>query len=151
MTGLFRHWYGGRIGAYGHSSSLFDPVLTACIQFIRRSHTLSLQKEVPESVRTPAVADWLEGVALRDLVLQENHAACIDARGDVYQWGDGYFGTANTTADASSSGKPVLTLRNKVRPEVYSMSGLDSLCTYISEYCQSTGHRRPSLCSVRIW
>lgn len=77
-----------------------------------RNHTLSSDKEVAEFVRTPAVTDWLKGVALRDLSVHERHAACIDANGDVYQWGDGFFGPSST---ASTSGKPVLTLRSKVR------------------------------------
>lgn len=79
-----------------------------------RSHLLSLDETVPESVRTPAVAAWLEDVALRDLVLHEKHAACIDAKGDVYQWGDGFFGTSNSSERPSSSGRPSLTLRGKV-------------------------------------
>lgn len=77
-----------------------------------RNHTLSGDGKVPESVRTPAVADWLKDVALRDLTLQEKHAACIDANGDVYQWGDGFFGSPGPSS--SSSGKPMLTLRGKV-------------------------------------
>lgn len=64
-----------------------------------------------EYVRTPAVADWLNGVALRDLSMHERHAACVDASGDVYQWGDGFFGSSES---ASTSGKPVSTLRGKV-------------------------------------
>lgn len=75
-----------------------------------RNHLLAPDAQATESIRTPAVADWLQNVALRDLVLHERHAACIDANGDVYQWGDGYF----EPGAASSSGKPVLTLRGKV-------------------------------------
>ncbi|OCH95595.1 RCC1/BLIP-II protein [Obba rivulosa] len=63
----------------------------------------------PDSVRIPAVAEWLDNVALRDISLHEKHAACVDARGDVYQWGDGFFGDNA----GSSSGKPALTLRGK--------------------------------------
>ncbi len=73
-----------------------------------RSKTLLLDKEDPDSIRTPAIAEWLEDVALRDLVLHKEHAACIDARGDVYQWGTGHFGSAENDS-------PALTLRNKVR------------------------------------
>lgn len=58
-----------------------------------------------DSVRYPVGAEFLKDVALRDLALAEQHAACVDARGDVYQWGDGF---------SSSSRKPTLTLRNKV-------------------------------------
>ncbi|PBK96705.1 RCC1/BLIP-II protein [Armillaria gallica] len=71
-----------------------------------KSKTLLLDKEDPDSIRTPAIAEWLEDVALRDLVLHKEHAACVDARGDVYQWGVGHFGSAE-------SDSPALTLRNK--------------------------------------
>ena len=55
------------------------------------------------------LANWLNGVALRDLALHENYGACVDAKGDVYQWGEGYSG-ANALKDA----KPAATLRGKV-------------------------------------
>lgn len=87
--------------------------------------------QVSESVKTPAVAAWLEDVALRDLVLNENHAACIDAKGDVYQWGDGFFGTRDSSGRPSSSGKPALTLRGKVRDRcVLLMLMLKSMSTF---------------------
>lgn len=57
-----------------------------------RSKTLLPNGQSDEPIRAPAVAGWLEGVALRDLALHERHGACVDARGDVYQWGDGFFG-----------------------------------------------------------
>ncbi|TFK42956.1 regulator of chromosome condensation 1/beta-lactamase-inhibitor protein II [Crucibulum laeve] len=44
------------------------------------------------SIRTPVVSKWLDNVALRDLALHEKHGACVDARGDVYQWGEEFFG-----------------------------------------------------------
>lgn len=69
---------------------------------------LSISEDVEESIRSPAVANWLENVALRALVLHERHAACVDARGDVYQWGDGFERRSGT-----SSGKPVRTLEEK--------------------------------------
>lgn len=71
-----------------------------------KSKTLLLGKEDPDSIRTPAIAEWLEDVALRDLVLHKDHAACVDARGDVYQWGAGYFGSAKHDS-------PALTLQKK--------------------------------------
>ncbi|KAF9500374.1 RCC1/BLIP-II [Pleurotus eryngii] len=59
------------------------------------------------SFRTPTVVAWLQNVALRDLALHQKHAACVDARGDVYQWGEGFFSAEN------KDGKPTLTLRGK--------------------------------------
>jgi alpha-tubulin suppressor-like RCC1 family protein len=59
-----------------------------------------------DSVRNPAGAEWLKDIALRDLTLQERHAACVDAKGDVYQWGAGF---------SPSFTEPTITLRNKVR------------------------------------
>ncbi|KAF8911083.1 RCC1/BLIP-II [Gymnopilus junonius] len=47
---------------------------------------------VSDPIPTPTVARWLDGVALRDLQLHQRHSACVDAKGDVYQWGDGFFG-----------------------------------------------------------
>lgn len=59
-------------------------------------------------IKTPAALPWLEDIALRDLVLHGQHAACVDARGDVYQWGQGLI-------DSEATSGPTLTLRGKVR------------------------------------
>jgi len=48
-----------------------------------------------------------EGIALRDLVFHEKHAACVDASGNVYQWGEDFFGS-------TSSAGPEPTLKGKV-------------------------------------
>ena len=76
---------------------------------IYSDHELSPASSDSGVIRTPTNATWLDNIALRDLQLHEKHAACVDARGDVYQWGDGFFGKA-------SSGTPSakLTLRGKV-------------------------------------
>ncbi|GBE82398.1 regulator of chromosome condensation 1/beta-lactamase-inhibitor protein II [Sparassis latifolia] len=73
-----------------------------------KNHVLSMENSTADSVHTPAAVAWLDNVALRDLALHERHAACVDARGDVYQWGDG-FGQKSSL----SSGRPTLTLRGK--------------------------------------
>lgn len=62
-----------------------------------------------DPIRKPTIAGWLEGVALRDLGLLEKHAACVDARGDVYQWGDGFNGKSSSAVKS-----PKRTLRGKV-------------------------------------
>ncbi|KAH9171455.1 RCC1/BLIP-II [Lactarius sanguifluus] len=56
----------------------------------------------------PTTQRGLRTVALRDLAVHATHAVCVDGRGDVYQWGDGFFGHP-----ASADGTPVLTLRGK--------------------------------------
>lgn len=50
------------------------------------------------------------------MALHERHAACVDARGDVYQWGNGFFGSK---ADAKG---PKITLRGKVGTKRASLS-----------------------------
>lgn len=60
-------------------------------------------------MQRPTNVKWLENVALRDLVLHEHHAACVDGRGNVYQWGDGFFGSV-----ATETKKPKATMCGKV-------------------------------------
>ncbi|KAK7015016.1 mitochondrial protein fmp25 [Favolaschia claudopus] len=60
------------------------------------------------SVKQLFAPEWLNNVALRDLALHEQHAACVDAHGDVYQWGEGY-----KIPEADSDGKPTRTLSGK--------------------------------------
>ena len=43
-----------------------------------------------DAVRVPNDIPWLRGVALRDLSLAEKYGACVDAKGNVYQWGTGF-------------------------------------------------------------
>ncbi|KAF9009392.1 regulator of chromosome condensation 1/beta-lactamase-inhibitor protein II [Cyathus striatus] len=73
-------------------SSTIDPKeLQTLVWGSNTYKTLSPDDPLQEPIRVPSVAKWLNNVALRDLVVHEKHAACIDARGDVYQWGDGFF------------------------------------------------------------
>jgi hypothetical protein len=72
-------------------------------------------------IRCPTIAKWLENVALRDMQLHRRHAAYVDARGDVYQWGDGFLGTS-TLKDTT---RPILTLRGKVCYFIFCKEFLD--------------------------
>ena len=85
----------------------FPQVNSAQFKFSPKRQNLLSPESPVDLIRSPAVAKWLENVALRDLVLHETHAACVDVRGDVYQWGNGFF--------EGKSLQPVLTLRGKVR------------------------------------
>ncbi|CAE7227454.1 unnamed protein product [Rhizoctonia solani] len=58
-------------------------------------------------IRTPEEVSPWTGVALRDLAFHEKHAACVDAAGDVYQWGDAYYG------EEKLGGSPQRTLTGK--------------------------------------
>ncbi|EJD52889.1 RCC1/BLIP-II [Auricularia subglabra TFB-10046 SS5] len=60
-----------------------------------------------ESLRTPSASD-LALPPLRDLALHAAHGALVDARGDVYQWGDAHFG--DTSRD---NREPMPTLTGK--------------------------------------
>jgi len=101
----FIHWYGDQIGEPP------PPFIPHCIRVKGfYSNKILLPGISPEALRTPTVAKWLDGVALRDLQLHQKHAACIDACGDVYQWGEGFFGDSLKGACS-----PRLTLRGKVR------------------------------------
>lgn len=75
---------------------------------IVRSNLIDPQSPGAETFLTPINVMWLENTALRDMALHERHAACVDVRGDVFQWGDGFFGSN------SDSKSPKATLRGKV-------------------------------------
>ncbi|UZJ56549.1 hypothetical protein CBS101457_005869 [Exobasidium rhododendri] len=42
-------------------------------------------------VKTPRSIPYFDGIALRDLSMEERHGAAVDANGDVLQWGLGFF------------------------------------------------------------
>ena len=77
-----------------------------------RSHIISPDASDAAQIRTPAAASFLKDVALRDLAVHATHAVCVDGRGDVFQWGDGFFGAS----EEATTKAPVMTLRGKVRP-----------------------------------
>ena len=90
-----------------HFAPLSHPVVIVDASYSYSSKLLVFDGP-EESLRSPSPLPWLDGVALRDLVLHETHAACVDARGDVYQWG-------NVSAQGSVVTQPIRTLRGKVR------------------------------------
>lgn len=42
-------------------------------------------------VKSPRSIPYFDGIALRDLSMEERHGAAVDANGDVLQWGLGFF------------------------------------------------------------
>lgn len=101
----------------------------------------------------PTPSERFKNVALRDIALHEKHAACVDAMGDVYQWGDGFLGGE----PGRSHTLPQLTLKGKVCGSsvsqfLYDMPIHNMLL--ITEYYASTTYRisriRPLLLRLRI-
>ncbi|TFK72204.1 RCC1/BLIP-II [Pluteus cervinus] len=118
-------------------------------------HTVTSEDPSSDALRTPLVAKWLENVALRDFQLHQKHAACVDARGDVYQWGDGYFGDA----PSSHAQNPRLTLTGKnivklqlTESRVYALSASGKVYALASEASQQLlGPGRPTPASSPWW
>lgn len=81
--------------------------LTCCVRY----HTVSTDPSYSPKRPSPFVSVGGKGVALRDLAFHEKHAACVDAAGNLYQWGDGFFGDK----EDQKVQEPVLTLIGKVR------------------------------------
>ncbi|TBU32306.1 RCC1/BLIP-II [Dichomitus squalens] len=105
------------------NSTLEDEGLSTIVWGSNKTHVLD--DALPESIRVPSHSEWFNNVALRDLALHEQHAACVDARGDLYQWGDGFLGNEA----GSSRARPELTLKGKnitqvqlTRSRVYALS-----------------------------
>jgi hypothetical protein len=88
-----------------------------------RTRVLSPTSKQHDLIRAPAVANWLDGVALRDLQLHETYGACVDAHGDVYQWGDGFY--AGVIPPGGQGLPPKITLKGKVRSR-YFLPGLST-------------------------
>ncbi|KAL0579967.1 hypothetical protein V5O48_002051 [Marasmius crinis-equi] len=84
-------------------------VLQTFVWGSNRSKVLSQNSET-ENVRFPEAAEWLNNVALRDLAFHKTHAACIDARGDVYQWGEG-FSKEHSKPCRTLSGKDIVQIQ----------------------------------------
>lgn len=60
--------------------------------------------------------------------LHERYGACVDARGDVYQWGDGFYGPT-----LSGEHPPKRTLKNKV---CVPLVGISAQLTYFQNIVQ---------------
>lgn len=75
----------------------------------RRAKLISPEAPASQVVRAPSALD-LKLPPLRDLALHASYGALVDARGDVYQWGDAHFGSRSV-----DNREPMPTLRGKVR------------------------------------
>ena len=102
--GILVLWSGVQISTFPLYYTHMSPHLS-----ISRTNLLSPDDPSIDTFRSPCNVQWLQGVALRDLALHERHGVCVDARGDVYQWGDAFFGS-----DTVEKRTPELTLVGKV-------------------------------------
>ena len=125
---------------------------------MNRAHIISPDTSDAAQIRTPAVASFLRDVALRDLAVHATHAACVDGRGDVYQWGDGFFGQQQSEQSASSGKhdrKPALTLQGKVRGSHVSLLPpfylLLTDCWVSLEYHEGAGYGITRICAFGFW
>lgn len=130
--------------------SISHPLTPTSLTATRRSHIISPGASDASQIRSPASASFLRDVALRDLAVHATHAVCVDGRGDVYQWGDGFFGEDRASA---SEGTPVLTLRGKVRPFHRCIASPHSYFFFSQRagYHQGAGHGITHLCTFDIW
>ena len=117
------------------------------VMLIFRHNIINPNEPGVERVQYPVNANWLKGVALRDLALHERHAACVDARGDVYQWGDGFFGSRPTTE--SEARGPKLTLRGQVRRISFRESIVTQYMHWL-EHHPASAHGISSVCFIGL-
>ncbi|KAF8522125.1 RCC1 BLIP-II [Hysterangium stoloniferum] len=69
---------------------------------------IDLRKGSDICFKTPTYAPNLFSDPVRDLAFSTAHAACVDANGNVYQWGDAFFGE-----EPVDNNRPRLTLKGK--------------------------------------
>ncbi|KAG8861942.1 hypothetical protein FRB96_002385 [Tulasnella sp. 330] len=97
-------------GAKGSKVSTGKDELDTITWGANQYHTVSTDASYNPKSPSPFRSMSGAGVALRDLAFHEKHAACVDASGDIYQWGDGFF---DLPSDSQSSPGPALTLSGK--------------------------------------
>ncbi len=66
-------------------------------------------------IKQPRPLSYTGSTPLRDLILAEQFGAAVDARGDLWCWGDGYDGDV---AEGERSGKAGRSLTGKVSEEL---------------------------------
>ncbi|KAG7092292.1 hypothetical protein E1B28_008654 [Marasmius oreades] len=100
----------GAASTQPEKSNTSTDVLQTLVWGSNRCKLLSI-KPATENVRFPQVATWLDNVALRDLAFHKTYAACVDARGDVYQWGEGFSLPESTKPGLTLGGKDIVQIQ----------------------------------------
>lgn len=86
------------------------------ISIYSRNHVLSSSSDETTPIKRPELSPILSNTALRDLAVTEEYGVCVDARGDIYQWGDGFSGQL---ARSDRPPRPQKTLSGKVTRTIY--------------------------------
>ncbi|TDL27543.1 RCC1/BLIP-II [Rickenella mellea] len=89
---------------------LDDEHLTAFAWGSNKTNLISPDTPKLDAVRSPVNVPWLTDIALKDLGLHGEHGACVDARGDVYIWGDKFH---DAESELTNRTVPKLALRGK--------------------------------------
>ncbi|KZT44140.1 RCC1/BLIP-II protein [Sistotremastrum suecicum HHB10207 ss-3] len=66
--------------------------LEAIVWGSNKNHVLSSSSDEAAPIKRPELSPIISNTALRDLAVTEEYGVCVDARGDIYQWGDGFSG-----------------------------------------------------------
>ncbi|CAO1617731.1 unnamed protein product [Sympodiomycopsis kandeliae] len=77
-------------------------------------------------VKTPRSIPFFDGMALRDVVLEEKHAVAVDAHGDVVQWGLGFFDPTSRVINDNLEEAPLGRRREKERANELSPRGSEA-------------------------
>lgn len=77
-------------------------------------------------VKTPRSIPYFDGMALRDVVLEEKHGVAVDAHGDVLQWGLGFFDPTSRAVSADLEEAPLGRRREKERANELSPRGTEA-------------------------
>ena len=83
--------------------------MTLFVLTYARNHLIAPERDSNDYIKSPTYAPQLFSCPLRDLAFSGSHAACVDASGNVYQWGDSFFGSEDIECR-----RPRLTLQGKV-------------------------------------
>ncbi|KIJ69336.1 hypothetical protein HYDPIDRAFT_123692 [Hydnomerulius pinastri MD-312] len=134
-----------------------DGSISAVVWGSNKSNLIDPKVPGVETVQLPSNVKWLQNVALRDMALHERHAACVDARGDVYQWGDGFFGFISGSASEAKVPKATLRGKNIIKLQltdsrVYALSASGKIYVFsANEEQQGLPTGKPTTSSTPWW
>ncbi|KAF9227858.1 RCC1/BLIP-II [Gyrodon lividus] len=134
-----------------------DGIICAVVWGSNKSNLIDPKSPRVETLQIPTNVKWLENIALRDMALHKRHAACVDARGDVYQWGHDFF--SSIPGSKTEAKAPKLTLRGKnivklqlTDTRIYALSGSGKLYVFAAnEEQQKLPTAKPTPATMPWW